>query len=489
MIKLFSAPPRRREDRGSRDDQLFSEYDLLKLPQKQKSEQSSFWYTVEKNQIPQDDFIPHESNLDYNGPLPFGSYRTIGNLGNDAKPTCLTSIALDFWNTISSRQGDVSEIDTSTVVNNVHQFIDSGFTTFQLYNPNEESSSSEGILVPTSKQIFTEKSIYHDIIQETPSSVVNQCNLSTRINVPPLKPVSNYSTNYQSDDLSFIYKDSLVREYIGQSIKNIYGQANGCIDVVQVNYEENKQRDMSPYTFDVLNVLTDMQREGLIGSISGLNFPSNAMDEIESAGFSLDYNQFSCNLLDPSKYVDHKKSTTKRIGTGSKRRFSVSSPLAGGLLTNRYSQFPKELLTRGGGPSQKDMSPSELWHYKNTLSKKWIPKVSPNTKASTQWQLYSNTMMKALEDIAYKHQVSIASIAIRWSMQLDQINNVVVSSSLNSNCDDMDIPHTRHSDLRQTFGFFLDDEDLERLNDVSGLTIDDQDDEMDIDFNDSRLFL
>ena len=494
--KIFSAPPRKRpEDEYCENIYEDSNDKILKsFRNKDKSEESSFWYSVGRKSLSRpEDVVPYQEKLDCSGPLPYGSYRVLGREEYEAKPVCLLSIALDFWNAHSNNQ---NSIDTSSVIQNVHQLIDSGFTSFQLHNHQHRASTSRNGYQSTWKQTFTEQNIYHKIVQETPTSVLNQCTFGTRINVPPLVQESSYQTNYDTEGGShFVFKESLIRQNIGESISNIYGKSDGCIDAVQVNFQKDEKNDMSPYTFDVLSVLSDMQREGLISSISGLNFPSHAISEIEKAGFSLDYNQFDCNLLNPTEYVEYMQHTkTSNEGYNNKRAV-LSSTLAGGLLTNRYSNIPRSLLNHQGVPFDKYMLPSEAWHYKHSLINSWIPNQIQRNDRSYPWQVFQNEMMKVLEEIANKHQVSIASVVLRWSIQLDEVGCVVVGSSLNAHFDYNDRPYTRQNDLRQVFSFLLDEEDMDRLWNVCGgyelnqrfNNIADSDGE--IDFGNSRLWL
>lgn len=441
------------------------------------SGESTFWYSV-KSTIPlsQEEVIPYQPTLDNDGPLPYGSYKQLGNEEYQSKPMCILPIALDFWNNecqynLYNKRNENNDnnnyIDTSSILSNVHQLIDSGFTSFQLHNHQNDHShpkSNTNTMEPSWKQTFTEQNIYHKIIQDTPSSVLNQCTFSTRIHIPKLMKKGTYQSNYKEDDDSlFTFKEHLVRRCIGQSIKNINGRTNGCIDNIQVNYQFDERYGMSPYTFDTLSVLTDLQREGLVRSISGLNFPPHAMEEIERNGFHLDYNQISCNLLHSTDYTEYLQKGKYSQRNENNQQIVVSSPLAGGLLTNRYSNIPISMLNRKGLPRDEYMSSSEAWSYKRDLVKNWYPIHKDERQNCHPWHLFNNKMMKVLEDIACKHEVSIATVVLRWSIQLDQVGSVVVGSSLNTKYIDSDRDFTRHRDLREVFTLNLVEEDMARL--------------------------
>jgi hypothetical protein len=561
--RIYSAPPRtrRQENDNNNNNSNNNDNENLNVFTK-KSNESSFWYNVpNKEPLPQEEVIPYQSKLDDNGPLPYGSYKLLGKEEYESKRTCVLSVAFDFWNNNNNRgvgtstststsdqsSSSSSVIDSSHVLQNVHKLIDSGLTSFQLYNPippnNNNNNNSRQIMTmePTKKQTFTEQNIYHKIIQETPTSILNQqCTFSTRIQIPSPSIIGSYENNYEdsSSSSSFVFKESLVRQHVGQSIMNMYGHANGCLDSVQVNFQydnDNKSSNssnnndrnsnnngnnsnMSPYTFDVLSVLQDMQREGLIRSISGLNFPSYAIDEVEKHGFELDYNQLTSNLLDPTRYtkdIQYANSNNyNNNNTKKKKNVVLSGALAGGLLTNRYSNIPRSYLNKYGEPMNGYMSPSELWHYKHSCSQSWAPYTrqrnldrnrnnrsrfssSRNTNTNT-WQMFEKEVMKTLEGIAYKHQVSIASVILRWSIQLEQVGSVVVGSSFNTKYDADDRLYTRPRELRQVFSFMLDEEDMDQLWDVSGSDkvehggwggMGEGDDMGQIDFSNTKLWL
>jgi len=516
---LHSAPPRRTRIEDNTDHYYHNPKDVQDgdkksyQSQSKSIEKSSFWYNVpNKPPLSQEEAIPYQSKLDTAGQLPYGAYKLLGREEYESKRTCILSVALDFWsgrNADDNNNASTSSINTDQVIKNVHQLIDSGFTSFQLYNTkplltklsspvNSMSSSSYNprTMDPSSKQIFTEQ-IYQQIIKQTPVSVVNQCSFATRINIPPLKKVASYYNNYNDNNdsasSSSIFSQRTVREHVFQSIMNMYGNTNGCLDNIQLNFErdllyindkgnseniggsymnfqqqqQEQQPRLSPYTFDILDVLNDMQREGYIRSITGLNFPSYSLEEIERNGFELDYNQITCNLLDPTSYTRDFLNQSKK-----EKRTVLSGALAGGLLTNRYSNVPNSYLNRSGEPVSSFMSKSELWHYNNSLIKSWGPyhrreRGSRRGDEST-WQMFQSNAMKTMEDIAYKHHVSIASVILRWSIQLENVGSVVVGSSLNTNFDDDDRPYTRPNDLRKVFSFILDEEDMERLWNVAG---------------------
>ena len=206
----------------------------------------------------------------------------------------------------------------------------------------------------------------------------------------------------------------------------------------------------SPYHLDVLDCLMDLQRDGLIRSIGGKNIPPKLLREASACGFTMDSNQITLNLLHPTQYTCELQLACHDLGI----KLLLSSPLAGGMLTNRYVSTRVE-------PPPWEMTPTERNYLVKVLSP-WAKKHSQEDR----WTAYQHVMMDTLGDVALKHGVSVASVALRWAMQLDHVASVVVACTLEK------LSHDCHSDrprqLRQVFQFELDEEDMERLWDASG---------------------
>lgn len=206
----------------------------------------------------------------------------------------------------------------------------------------------------------------------------------------------------------------------------------------------------SPYNLDVLDCLIDLQRDGLIRSIGGKNIPPKLLREAAACGFTIDSNHITLNLLDPTQYTHEMRLACHDLGI----KLLLSSPLGGGLLTNRYFQTRAE-------PPPWEMTPTERNYLVKVVSP-WARKHSHDGR----WRVYQHVMMDTLGDVALKHGVSVASVALRWAMQLDHVASVVVACRLGKLSDGS--PFDRPRQLRQVFQFELDEEDMERLWDASG---------------------
>ena len=456
-------------------------------PQLIKSqERSSFWYADSNcENLTPEQVLPYQPKLDTDGPLPFGSYRIHGDSQFDPKQTCIVTAGLTFQNVKNK-----NEIETDMVVANAHKMIDSGFTSFQLNIPsckrvkardNEINSGTE----PTMEQTWIEENVYGRLVQETPPSVLSLCNLGTKLRVP----YWNYEGSVRSG--------SMFRQQVGESILNIFGHTGGCIDSLQVDFRAGNEGRMSPFTFDVMNILYDMQREGLIRSICGVDFPASALQELKECGFHFDTNQVTCNLLNPNDYYgDLEKFCKQTALDGKPMKIIRDSPLAGGLLTDKFCKMPNKSRSRKGAPLPQNMTPSERWNYKNELEGSWLKnynhRESTGITKNDLWVPFEKKVMDTLHNIALKHRVDVASVAIRWAMQQDHLGSILVGTNLNARYDS-DHLFTRPRDLRRSFAVHLDEEDMDRLWSVSGAEpySNEFEDEFDPakDFSNTRLWL
>jgi hypothetical protein len=263
---------------------------------------------------------------------------------------------------------------------------------------------------------------------------------------------------------------------------------------------------------EVLDYLTDLQREGLIRSITGRNLPPEFLEQAHRRGFHLDNNQIDGgSLLMPLECYDsdsynkeNRNSNNNNIASSRRRqrmqkrpslqetmsktgtRLLLASPLAGGLLTERH------LGKRMEPKPWEFASESERQQYISTLVPRWFRQRTTTTTSSRQgprkndnsrWLTYQRQLLDPLQDIAWKHCVSIAAVSLRYVLQNQQhdqlqqlqrndpdpfsLASVVVSSRLGARCENYDNRWDRPQQLRQVFQFSLDEEDMERLNEIA----------------------
>ena len=197
----------------------------------------------------------------------------------------------------------------------------------------------------------------------------------------------------------------------------------------------------------MLNTLFEMKQEGLIKSISTTKFPPSLLRSVLGCGFEVYANENDGNLLNTHNHLQFNDVMTN----GEEQcKTLISSPLAGSLLTSSFSS--KEDI--------RQLTPLQ----KNIFNRFYRCITMDETE---QWSQY-RSIMGTLIDISFKHNVSIESVALRWLLQINSNNMLSVGTKLGM--DFMEekggLPYRRESELRQVFSFSLNEEDMERLNEV-----------------------
>lgn len=359
------------------------------LPEREKiEEESNFWFSV-RNREDQDDGekrVPWYPNLDYDGPLPEACYSTLSDPAVEPKPNCLVSV--DFT--------DVTEDDDA--VSFMQNCIDSGLTALQGSSP----------------------LAYNQLLHETPGTVLNRCNLMTSVRVPK--------------DMS-AGRDALLGP--------LQEMGGSCIDTLQIQWNPR-----SPlYFLDLLDIATDLQREGLVRSIVGYRLPVKAMREAHACGFVVESNQIPANLLNP---CSHYNGEMLLAAKDTDMALVLDSVLAGGFLSHRHYNQPAE-------PYLFELSKSERRHKQSVY--KW----SKEHGHERPWDSFQSDMMNVLHHIALKHRVSIETVALRWALQLEAVSSIVVPWSTQE-----ELIEDQPLRLRQIFSVELDEEDEHQLWEASG---------------------
>lgn len=360
-------------------------------PPKQETiqEESNFWVAVRKrNPEGEKQTVPCYQNLDMDGSLPDACYSRLADPAFEPKPNCLVAV-------------DLSEttLDDDTL-SYVHHCIDAGFTTIQGGTPYS----------------------YRLLQEQTPRTVLNRVNLVTALRVPTLLEGSP--------------RDLLLRP--------LHEMGGPCIDTLQLQHNAE-----SPYLMDLLDMATDLQREGLIRSIVSYRLPPRLMREAHDYGFRVETNQIPMNLLDPCRnYNPDLLLAAKDTDTA----LVVDSPLAGGLLSDRYYNRP-------GEPYKYELTRSERHHLFSLYE--W----SKRHRGRRPWLDFQSNMMNVLYHIALKHRVTIETVVLRWTLQLDYVSSVVVQGDLRDMEEQKQLQPQR---LRKVFSLELDDEEIDQLWEASG---------------------
>lgn len=190
-----------------------------------------------------------------------------------------------------------------------------------------------------------------------------------------------------------------------------------------------------------------MKIEGLIKTISVKNFPHSLLQSALRCSFDIHGSEASANLLSTGNYL-HSASVLadecKRI---------ISSPLAGGLLTRTLSKT-KDV---------RQLTSNEMKLFDTCCS-------CVGADISNKW-LHYRGVIDVLSDVSFKHSATIESVSLRWLLQLNTNNMVVVGTDLGMDLEEEQggLPYSRQRELRQVFSFSLDEEDMSRLNHVADM--------------------
>lgn len=437
VVRAFSCPssrrPLRRQTSRHQTRQFFTENPADKVPFT-KPIVTNFWGTIvdktnsgEDASSRQQKQLPCVPTLDKDGALPNGAYFSHGDPARESKEACRLGVAIHVPALRRTLRG--GELSPLVAVDTMQTLIDSGLTSFQI----------KATTTHQDHERWAEEQIYGRLRQETPSFVMNQCQLT----IPLTLPSENSATGATA---------SSVRKGVLDTLSRVGGEA---IDCLQVQY--NKR---SPYLFDTLEVLEDLKREGLVRSVSGRNIPPLTIRSAKNYGFTLDSNQVDANLLEPSAYSPEHRLLCQDLDMP----LFLSSPLAGGLLTDRY-------VGRESMP--------KLWEFRLAERRQWNSNLHAwaDRQGFTRdklcegdewlWDAYQSKLMATLQEISQRHGVSIASVLLRWTLQLDHVASAIVTCRL-ANPDDGLKRKRREHELREVFRFRLDDEDMKELWEVSG---------------------
>jgi aryl-alcohol dehydrogenase-like predicted oxidoreductase len=183
---------------------------------------------------------------------------------------------------------------------------------------------------------------------------------------------------------------------------------------------------------DALKHLADLQQEGKIRHLALTNFDTERLGAIADHGVRVISNQVQYSLVDRrpevrmARYCCDHPMTLLAYGT-----------LLGGLLSEKYLGRPE--------PRRPELNTASLQKYKNMLD------------AWGDWPLFQELLV-VLQQIAYKHRVSIANVGVRYVLDRPAVAGVIVGARLGV---------AQHvADNARVFGIKLDADDLRMIEAV-----------------------
>ena len=215
---------------------------------------------------------------------------------------------------------------------------------------------------------------------------------------------------------------SIVTYYIDESLKKMNTE---CIDLLQFHWWDYQD---SSY-LDALQHLSKLQNEGKIKNLGLTNFDTKRIKIIIEKGFKIISNQVQYSILDqrPEKimipfFIKHKI------------QIITYGTLLGGFFSEKYLNTDE--------PTRADLTTASLQKYKNMIDM-W-----------GGWQLFQELLL-VLNDIAKKHNCSIANVATRFILDKPQVAGVIIGARLGI---------TNHrEDNDKVFELKLDQEDISSI--------------------------
>ena len=284
-----------------------------------------------------------------------------------------------------------------------------------------------------------------------------------------------------------------VRETVLEKLRRTGGEA---IDTLQLKCDDGIF--VSPYAMDVLDVLSDLKSDGYLRSIAvatdldqdyrGKQVQvrriidkkqvemSSFFRSAATFGFGIDAWQVPGSILNPQpQYISQFAKLSSTLNGGEPAMMTwLSSPLAGGLLTDRH-------VGKTRYPMPNKLTKIERRHFLTTLYQ-WGERRGVKVSATSNkvfesdqhlWRRYQQDVLDdCLGYIALKHQVSIASVALRWTIQTTPRGSAVATCRL-SPAEDEEGRNKKLSlrnrpvQFREVFRFELDEEDIQMLNELS----------------------
>eukprot|EP00980_Cylindrotheca_fusiformis_P001158 scaffold320_cov122-Cylindrotheca_fusiformis.AAC.3 len=361
-----------------------------------------YWGTMDiANSDDGDNNLPCVETLDpLHGTLPHGCYTYDAPMQYDPKPTC--RISLSFPSS--------SDMDPEVFIPMCQNYIESGFQTFQNASPE----------------------LIQKFYSQTPSKLIGSIHWAFSYQIPTTIV-----------DKTMIKEQVLSRMLVGPATSS-YSDA---IDTLILKY--NPQ---SPYHLDVLDICTELQREGWIRSIGIENFPTELQNAaLDECNFSVQVIQQDGNLLLPP---DNKKKSSSSTQAAIKQW--TTNALVGSMLAYDFSD-------RREPPT---MNPQWKTTIRDWGKRQGIVQGSSSRDDDRRlWQAFQKDVLEVLQDMANRYGVSVRSIAIRWALEAEGTSSVVLpaawSSTANKNWEEFSsMEWKRHiREMRQSFSFRLGKED------------------------------
>ncbi|MBF1988434.1 aldo/keto reductase [Fischerella thermalis] len=201
------------------------------------------------------------------------------------------------------------------------------------------------------------------------------------------------------------------------------------LDLMQFHWWEYRD----PNYLEALKYMAELQTEGKIKHLALTNFDTEHLQIIIDAGIKIVSNQVQFSLVDRRPEVN-----MMRFCQEHDIKLFTYGTVCGGLLSEKYLGQPE--------PGVFQLSTASLRKYKNMIDV-W-----------GGWNLFQE-LLSTIKQIADKHQVSIANVAVRYILDKPAVGGVIVGAKLGV---------SEHiADNAKVFTFCLDAEDIHNIDVIS----------------------
>ena len=201
------------------------------------------------------------------------------------------------------------------------------------------------------------------------------------------------------------------------------------LDLMQFHWWEYRDSNY----LDALKYMAQLQQEGKIKHLALTNFDTEHLQIILEHGIKIVSNQVQFSLVD-------RRPEAKMIQLCEQHNVKLFTygTICGGFLSEKYLNQPE--------PNPMTLETVSLRKYKNMIDT-W-----------GGWSLFQE-LLKVLQKIAAKHQVSIPNVAVRYILDKPAVAGVIVGARLGI---------AEHiADNAKVFYFDMDQDDIEQINIVT----------------------
>ncbi|MFN7502515.1 MAG: aldo/keto reductase, partial [Dolichospermum sp.] len=263
--------------------------------------------------------------------------------------------------------GGHGRINPKTAIDSMFQYVDAGFTTWDLadhYGPAEDFIGE----------------FRRQLIATRGEEAVNHIQAFTKWVPRPGKMTKK-----------------LVEENIDISLRRMNVKS---LDLMQFHWWEYRDNNY----LDALKYMVELQTEGKIKHLALTNFDTEHLQIITAAGIKIVSNQVQFSLVDRRPQVNMVNFCQEHD-----IKLFTYGTVCGGLLSEKYLNKPE--------PKGLEINTTSLRKYKQMIDN-W-----------GGWGLFQE-LLNTLKTIADKHQVSIANVAVNYILNQPAVGGVIVGARL-----------------------------------------------------------